>query len=547
MEKLIKNKVRAILPVYKIFFYIMLGALWSLANVGYSIGFITWFGLVPYLFIIRNEKFKHGILYSMLFGFSVYFFHFLWLPDAIYTRVILEVFPIWLTVPGFILSWLIMSLIALYHGLMYVIIYIAARYVSKKLGFYLYFPIIYTVLDSVFPKMFVDRLGYSQYMFFEFTQSVDLFGVPLITFLLISSNVSVIMIIEALIFKKGREIAFTSFLLVILAISGLSAYGSLRIKEIDKLKATSDTATVSIVQANITGEGKILMQMGTIIDKYNGLTEALTDPRPDLVVWPETSIPSILYTTVNNLTSIIKVRDYNILFGTHVVRMNSQHNYSLFNALVLSDTNGQKADAYYKNKLLPFVEHIPIRQLNFLFKIVGFTPFSEGFGPSIMTVGKIRLTPNICYESLNSSYILDSMNIKDTSANLIVNATNDSWFGNSIEPKMHFHMARFRAIETRRTMVRSTCTGYSAIIDPTGKPLMMTGLFTEETLTSQVPLLSEDTIYMKWGRFFIWVLSIILILLIIYRRIVIYKITEKRKQKLALVHHQTELKKMWYD
>ncbi len=547
MEKLIKSKIRNMRPIYKIAFYILLGGLWSLANVGYSIGFISWFALVPYLFIIRNEKFNEGMLYSLIFGTAVYFFHFLWIPDAVYSKFIAQFFPDALKSLGVLSAWLVLVIISIYHGLAYFIIYVIARYISKKKGFYLYFPLIYTVIDTIFPKLFHDRLGYSQYMFYEFSQSADLLGVALITFLIIASNVSAIMIIESLMLKKGREAALSTFLVVILAITGLSVYGAYRIKTIKLLEQSSEKAKISIVQGNISGEDKNNMESREIVNVYNRLTLPLKDLKPDLVVWPETSVPSLLYSTMNDLSSTIHIDGLNILYGTHVMRIDSVHKYSLFNALILSDKNRMKAAFYYKSKLLPFVESIPIKRLNFLFNLVGYSYFSEGYGPQIIESGKIKFAPSICYEAINPYYTLRSMEINDKKANLLVNATNDSWFGNSTEPKMHLHMARFRTIETRRAMARSTCTGYSALISPTGEFIARSGLFEEAVLTADLPLLEIETVYASWGKYFAFVLTILLGILLIIRKIHISMIEKKRRLRLEAMSHSQELIKLWYN
>ena len=90
---------------------------------------------------------------------------------------------------------------------------------------------------------------------------------------------------------------------------------------------------------------------------------------------------------------------------------------------------------------------------------------------------------------------------------MLVNVTNDSWYGNTHEPKIHLVLASFRAIESRRALIRSTNTGISAIVDPAGRIVARTGQLTRETLVADVPLIKDgsSTIYMRFGDVIAWI------------------------------------------
>ena len=121
-----------------------------------------------------------------------------------------------------------------------------------------------------------------------------------------------------------------------------------------------------------------------------------------------------------------------------------------------------------------------------------------------METGNIKISPNICYEGIISDYIRKSIELKDKKANLIVNVTNDSWYGRTIEPMMHLHMTGFRSIENRISLVRSTNSGFSAVFNPAGDKLYASILFQKDYVIIEVPLLGINTIYNQWGWFFIW-------------------------------------------
>jgi len=101
-------------------------------------------------------------------------------------------------------------------------------------------------------------------------------------------------------------------------------------------------------------------------------------------------------------------------------------------------------------------------------------------------------------------------------ANLLVNVTNDAWYGRTSAPYQHFSMAVFRAVETRRALVRSANTGISGFIDPLGRVLSQTALFEDAVLVADVPMMGAQTLYMKRGDFFALACTIAGLIFIMY-------------------------------
>jgi apolipoprotein N-acyltransferase len=234
---------------------------------------------------------------------------------------------------------------------------------------------------------------------------------------------------------------------------------------------------------------------------------ALT-PRPQVVIWPETSYPSTFRTpqTAEERARDQRVEDWVKLTHTPLLFGGYDHEEGKdFNALfALSETSFQ---TYRKNVLLPFGEYIPgmesVRWVREQFPQVGY--FGRGKGPDVLALAAeggvpIRFSPIICYEALFSNYILAAAR---QGSQFILNVTNDSWFGRWGEPHLHLALSVFRSIEARLPQIRSTNTGISALILPTGELLHQGPLFEPKIMTYPVPLNEPIWSLVKvWGDWF---------------------------------------------
>ena len=116
------------------------------------------------------------------------------------------------------------------------------------------------------------------------------------------------------------------------------------------------------------------------------------------------------------------------------------------------------------------------------------------------------MAPLICYEDLMPA--LSRRFVGNERANLLVNLTNDAWYGRSAAPWQHARLARWRALETRRALVRSTNTGVTTVIDPAGRMSEPLPLFSEGVLTATVPLMETETLYVRYGDWFAWAMTL---------------------------------------
>jgi apolipoprotein N-acyltransferase len=191
-----------------------------------------------------------------------------------------------------------------------------------------------------------------------------------------------------------------------------------------------------------------------------------------------------------------------------------------FNTALLLDPEGRVKGRYDKVFLLLFGEYMPFSGMFPFLKqwfpeAADFTPGSE---PGMMTLGDARMGLLICYEDILPRFVRKTM---DLDPNVLVNVTNDAWFGKTSEPFLHFQLAAFRTVEHRRYLVRSTNTGVSAFVDPVGRILQQTSLDDPEILVADVPLMTERTLYARFGDIVAWAccgIGLILVLVAGLRR-----------------------------
>ena len=237
-------------------------------------------------------------------------------------------------------------------------------------------------------------------------------------------------------------------------------YGSIRIKDNEFI----DNNLIGVVQPNILQKDKIDNP-----DEYEILTNLIDLSNNDgasFLIWPESSIPILLQYNpevieliVDNLPKESEILIGNITFQDGKFR----------NSALLIDQGKKIRDIYHKVHLVPFGEYMPFQgflsKLPFMKIVTGDIGFDRGEEiKSIYTkVGNARIA--ICYEII----FPEEINPNNEKLDLIINITNDAWFGDSSGPFQHFNASRFRAVEQGLPVFRSANTGISAIIDPYGR------------------------------------------------------------------------------
>ena len=247
-----------------------------------------------------------------------------------------------------------------------------------------------------------------------------------------------------------------------------------------------------------------------ILQRYLTLSES--GRTADIVIWPEAAIPIYLNqldpTFIARLQQETKAYHNTYIFGVIEQERNGKH-YRYYNSAVLI---GQDQGVYRKRHLVPFGEFVPLRFLfNWLVQSVNIpmTDFSVGDNNQpLLTVDGQKIGISICYEDAFGEEVLRSL----PAANLLVNISEDAWFGKSLASSQRLQMAQMRARETGRMMVRAANTGITAVIDHYGKVVARSPQFQQHVLLATVQPRTGATPYARLGN---WPLISALTLLLV--------------------------------
>ncbi len=294
---------------------------------------------------------------------------------------------------------------------------------------------------------------------------------------------------------------------------------------VNLLPKPDKTYKVILGQANIGNLEKQFM-----LNRYNYKTKILNDyfsvsklgfekasSKPDLLIWPETALPEYYDYKFFQSYSGLKLTDFvvqnkvNLITGVFAETSNKK----TANAALFLDKNALPiGKPVYKKILLAFGEYMPGEKtfpiLRKWFPMVG--DFERGKSPQVKTLEKIKIGIQICYEGL---YPWFSRELSEKGAELMVNLTNDSWYGPYSEPWQHLYLSAFRVIENRLPLIRATNTGISTVVLADGTFLEQSPLFAQWGGFYEIPYTSnpKKTVYQKWG--YAIPLPLILILFII--------------------------------
>ena len=266
--------------------------------------------------------------------------------------------------------------------------------------------------------------------------------------------------------------------------------------QLDWAQSTGNTLTASLIQGNVAQELKWQAEhRERALELYRDLTEAHWDS--DLIVWPETAIPAFYHdiaaSYMSSLADEAQRQHSNLLIGLFFYDRGTDEAYN--SLALLSDT----VSFYHKRHLVPFGEFMPFRGLLAWMEEMVVIPMSDlgsGQGRPLLKSDGISIGVSICYEDAYGNEVIDAF----PEANLLVNVSNDAWFGDSLAPHQHLEIARLRALETRRYLLRATNTGISAVIDPKGKILGRSPQFETDVLTATITPLQGLTPFARWGN-----------------------------------------------
>ncbi|WP_372836403.1 apolipoprotein N-acyltransferase, partial [Puniceibacterium confluentis] len=232
-------------------------------------------------------------------------------------------------------------------------------------------------------------------------------------------------------------------------------------------------------------------------------------PVPAMTIWPETALPMLL---AHADEALAVVSDAAGPATQVVVGVQREDNGAYFNSLVVTGADGAVTQLYDKHHLVPFGEYMPWASLFARFNILGLAAradggFAAGPGPVLLDLGPLgRAVPLICYEAV---FPQDVHGVPGR-ADMLLQITNDAWFGDWSGPYQHLAQARIRAIEQGLPMLRAANTGVSAVMDGAGRTLGQIPLGQAGYLDLPLPAALAPTLYSRLGDLPVLILLLVL-------------------------------------
>lgn len=302
-----------------------------------------------------------------------------------------------------------------------------------------------------------NHVGYAWAVYDESAQIASLLSIYPLTLL------TVLLAISPIIWLKYKRL---SVLLPIAVTAAIVAYGTTRL---DNEFQEPTSTVVRVVQANVPQQIKWdPKHVSSSLQKYLDMSRGHGLEDVDVVVWPETSVPFVLWEDSEWPKQLADILNPEQVLLTGAVRGDRHGDERrVYNSVVAIDHEGKIIGHYDKHHLVPFGEYVPLRDILPLEKITAGTgDFTAGSKISAIELpGHLPFLALICYEVIFPSYA------EDGRAQWLLNLTNDAWFGHGSQPYQHLDMSRFRAIEQGKPMVRAASTGISAVIDGYGRVL----------------------------------------------------------------------------
>ncbi len=277
------------------------------------------------------------------------------------------------------------------------------------------------------------------------------------------------------------------------------------LKNVSWTQAEGEPISVSIIQGNIPQKVKWKSHMKQpTMDLYRDLSLAQEDV--DLIIWPETAVPDYWHRAVPYIRELrreMEQRNTDLLLGIFVKNADNR---------VLNSVLNVNGEVYYKRHLVPLGEYIPLRFLIEFFNKFVKIPMSDIASgdeeQSLLVAAGVPVGISICFEEAFARDVIKDL----PEAKILINVSNDAWFEDSIEPHQHHAIARMRALEAGRYMIRSTNTGITSFIGPHGEVIKRLPQFKVGVLKAEVQPLSGATPFVRWGDWLIVGLSGLLLL-----------------------------------
>lgn len=470
---------------------VITGALVAAPWLNFSLFPLAWIAFAPLLWALdRASSRRESLRLGLLAGLATNVPAFYWL---VYTIHVFGGFP-------YPLALFFYACLSLYSALQFVLF--AWGFSRLRFGpFGLFAPLLWVALEFLFPNLFPWRMANSQLELPLLMQSGDLAGPYLLSFVMVWVSAGI-----ALALSGRRQLAPLAAALGAAAL--LVLYGAWRMPHVQAAIDAAPVVRVGLVQGNIGIHEKGNVALFDVnLEHYRELSAPLQS-QVDVLIWPETVAQ--WWTEVG--TDQVEPK-HNPYVGTSAYLIYGSLAYEypeeggearMYNSAFLIDGDGRVFGRYDKQVLIPFGEYIPFGWL--VPSVYDLSPQTSHFTPGteiapLQVPGLIKVAPLICYEDVPARI---ARAMTGAGAEALLTIFNDAWFGRSMAPYQHEAIAVWRAIENRRYLVRVGNAGVTGVVDPFGRVLDRLGMFTAETLRTEIRPLHIETIYTRIGDTFAW-------------------------------------------
>jgi len=478
---------------------IISGLLIGLAYPPLPFGFLAWFGIVPLLVLFQQASVWQGFRFGFLASITANLVSLYWIgfnSGAGFTVVLLSLIgadldlAIFWGIIGFLLTWIMQK---------------------SRIGI-ICTPLLWVMMEYLrgmgplgFP--WID-LALTQTNYLSLIQIAEVTGPSGIAFWIITLNICFLVLLD----QNSKRKRSASIILILICIIGFYGYQRINVVEDSIIPEISVAVTQSNIDPNDKWDRSNRKQ---VFATMHALLDSAINLQPDLILWPESAVPALLRTSRASRKPFhdkIIASNIPLLAGTVDRYTDDQGNRQYYNGSILLNTDNT-VDIYHKIHLVPFAEYIPLsekfpklKKLNF-----GQANFLQGKEFTLFTLDSVKFSNLICYESSIPNLVRKFV---EQGAQFLTIESNDGWLGSTSGPYQHFAISKLRAVENRIAIARSANTGISGVILPSGRVVEKIPLGERDIAFSYLPLRRNSTIYTKYGNYFAWICTTVMLIFI---------------------------------
>jgi len=471
---------------------------------------LWWLGLVaflPWLWAIDGQRPWRAFLIGWVSGITAVFIGYFWMTELL-TRFAGMPLPAAAGVHFLFSGW---------QGLQWGLAAMLVRMIQIRTGRSLLWvvPLVWVAFEAVLPALFPQYMALMWCWQPRWIQLAEIGGPTAVSFVILAMNAALWLVIER--WRVDRELHREAAIALAALLVGVPTYGTIRMARIDRHIEAAPKVKFAVVQGNFgIGTYATRRLKGPLLQGMQQKTAELEREGAQIALWGETAYPygsfhreSQRDLPVGNRRRVRRGFSIPLVLGA-VTRDRSGENPYPWNTAWVLHSNDQLGDRYDKVYPLMFGESVPLVDPDWYLEMVPTASYlNPGAGPTTLEVDQWTLGPLICYEDILPRFVRQ---VARQDVNVLVNLTNDSWFGDSAEQREHLGLAVFRAIEHRKSLVRSVNAGVSAHVDPAGRVLQRTAVTDADTqgwkgpdgFVADVPMMPTGAraFYTRFGELF---------------------------------------------